>query len=52
MFFEAHKKESWFREKYDPEASYHWKLECYQSAQAMAKKFIEEFVDEVDNKKV
>ncbi len=30
IFFDQHKNESWFREKYDPELSYKWKMEIIQ----------------------
>lgn len=51
VFYETHKHESWFKEKYDPEQIYFWKQDRYKTANSLAQKFIEEFVDEVDNKK-
>lgn len=50
IFFSSHKDQPWFREKYDPEESYKYKQEQIAQAQILARKFIEEFVDNIDHK--
>lgn len=41
IFFQMHKTEPWFREKYDPQLLFKWRSEQNKQAQVLSKKFFE-----------
>ncbi|MFS8160589.1 MAG: SERRATE/Ars2 domain-containing protein [Candidatus Roizmanbacteria bacterium] len=50
IFFNMHKDEHWFKEKYYPEQAHQWKQEQIAQSKMIAKTFIDNFVDKVDSK--
>ncbi len=50
IFFNMHKEEHWFKEKYYPEQAYQWKLEQIAQSKLIARSFVDNFVDKSDSK--